>query len=121
MKKLTVFFVLLTVAFPFVVNAATLSWPAPTTYSDATTIALADIARIVYTPYYGASSSGPWTAGTTTAAGALSATVPYPAAGQTQFYTVDCTLDGQTSAKGTPVSYTMPMKTPSAPSGLTIH
>ena len=95
--------------------AAVLTWTAPTTYTDASAIAPADIARIVYTPYYGAATTGPWTAGTTTGAGILTATLPDPSPGATRWYTVDATLDGMTSAKAVAASKTVPFRVPGVP------
>ena len=105
-----------------VVIAATLSWIGPTVYTDGVSIPAADQARITYTPYTGASASGPWTARPATAAGATSASVPDPSPGSTLYYTVDATLDGMTSAKvSPPVSKTAPYKTPSGCSGLSVQ
>ena len=100
--------------------AATLSWSSPTTYTDSTPILTADQARITYTPYTGTSAAGPWTARPSTSAGATSATVPDPAIGTTMYYTLDCTLDGQTSAKAVAVSKTL-FKVPGAPLSITVQ
>jgi hypothetical protein len=103
-------------------EAATLSWTAPTQYTDNTVIPAAKIPTITYTPAYGSSASGPWTAGTATAAGATSAVVPDPASGTTRYYTVQATLDGQTSGYATPpVSKTAPFLTPKSPTGLSVN
>ena len=117
----------LTVAFAILLSvsvawAATLSWTGPTTYTDGSAIPAADQARITYTPYTGASASGPWTARPATVAGATSATVPDPSPGATLYYTVDATLDGMTSAKvSPPVSKTAPYRMPSGCSGLSVQ
>ncbi len=105
---------------PAPAQAQTMSWTPPATYTDGSAIPAADQARIVYTPYHGNSSSGPWTADPPTAPGATSATVPTPAPGQTLWYTAEATLDGQTSAKGQAVSLQVPYKTPGAPTNLRI-
>ena len=120
MRRTLILVLALFVAAPSI--AATLSWTAPTQYTDTTAIAPSDIARITYTPYYGSSATGPWTAGTVTAAGALTATVPDPVVGGTRWYTVEATLDGQTSAKGVAASKTVPFpKVPAVPSSLTVQ
>jgi hypothetical protein len=101
--------------------AATLSWTAPATYTDGTAIPAAKIATITYKTYTGSASTGPWTAGSTTGAGALSATVPEPAPGTTMWYTIDCTLDGQVSGKAAAVSKISPYKNPNPPANLWIQ
>ena len=105
---------------PAPAQASTMSWTPSASYTDGTPIPATDQARIVYTPYHGNSSSGPWTADTPTAPGVTSATVPTPSAGQTLWYTVEATLDGQTSAKAQAVSLQVPYKTPAAPTNLRI-
>jgi hypothetical protein len=91
-------------------SAATLSWTAPTTGIDNTTgatvpLTSAEISRLIYTPYVGSSSSGPWTAGAATAAGATSAPgLSEPARGSTLWYTADATLDGLRGNKAPAVS-----------------
>lgn len=121
MQKTVVLVLVLFVAIPAL--AATVTWQAPTNYNDnvATPIPAADQARIVYTIYYGPTQTGPWTAGTTTGAGVLTGTAPDPAAGATRWYTVDATLDGQTSAKGVAASKFFPFKVPAAPSGIVVQ
>ncbi len=110
---------------PAAAPAATMSW-SPTTTAvnvlDNSVVALtaADQARIVYTPYHGTSAQGPWTAETPTPPGATSATVQSPAKGQTLWYTVDATLDGERGAKAQPVSFQVPFPVPSAPTNLKI-
>ncbi len=123
MKKILFLLLALFVAVPLIAQAASMMWQAPTNYADnvATQIPAADQARIVYTPYYGPSATGPWTAGMTTAAGVTTVTLPDPGPGQTRWYTVDATLDGQTSAKGVAASKTVPFKVPAAPSGITVQ
>jgi hypothetical protein len=98
-----------------------LSWTAPGNYTDGSAISAADQALIVYTPFTGPAATGPWSARPSTTAGATSATVPEPSPGTTLYYTLDCTLNGQTSAKATAVSKTAPFKAPSAPGGLSIQ
>jgi hypothetical protein len=86
---------------------ATLTWTSPT-YTDNTVVPASLAATIVYTPYSGPSATGPWTAGTNTAAGVLTATMPDPGAGGTLWYTVDATLPGTpTSPKAVPASKTI--------------
>ena len=102
-------------------NAATLSWTPPTTYEDGSAIG-SEADLLLYHPYYGPSATGPWTAAPVT--GATSATVPEPAAGETLWYTVSCSLDtgpeGQKAA-AIPLSVPFPQpQNPGAPSGLTI-
>lgn len=109
------------VILPLGTNAATLSWTAPGTYTDGSNISTTDQGRITYTPYYGSSSTGPWTSGTSTLPGVTTSTLPDPAVGATRWYTVDATLDGMTSAKGTAVSKTVPFKVPGAPGTLTVQ
>jgi len=101
--------------------AATLSWTAPTTYTDGSAIPAVDQARITYTPYTGASATGPWSARPSTSAGATSTAVPDPSPGTTLYYTLDCTLDGQTSVRAVAVSKSLPFLVPAAPSGLSVQ
>ena len=115
MKKILVLLALIVLVMSTTAIAAVLTWTAPTTYTDTSAIAPADIARIVYTPYYGASATGPWTAGTTTGAGVLTTTLPDPSPGATRWYTVDATLDGMTSAKAAAKSKTVPFRIPAGP------
>ena len=104
MKKFL--FAILMLMVPMASLAATLTWTQPT-YSDNTVIPASIAATIVYTPYMGDSVTGPWTAGTKTAPGVLTATMPDPAAGTTKYYTVDATLGSQTSGKAVPASKTI--------------
>lgn len=115
MKKILVLLAVFVLVMSTTAIAAVLTWTAPTTYTDASAIAPVDIARITYTPYYGASVTGPWTAGATTGAGVLTATLPDPSPGATRWYTVDCSLDGQTSAKAVAASKTVPFRVPTGP------
>lgn len=115
MKKILVLLALFVLVMSTTAIAAVLTWTAPITYTDTSTIAPADIARIVYTPYYGAAATGPWTAGTTTGAGVLTATLPDPSPGATRWYTVDATLDGTTSGKAVAASKTVPFRQPGVP------
>jgi hypothetical protein len=121
-KRWAIAFVLISMFVAIPAFPATLTWTAPTLYTDNTAIPAAKIATITYTPAYGSSASGPWTAGTATAAGATSAVVPDPASGTTRYYTVQATLDGQTSGYATPpVSKTAPFLTPKSPTGLSVN
>lgn len=100
---------------------ATLSWTPPNLYTDNTAISAADKAAAVYTPGIGTSSTGPWTAQPNTPPGATSATVPNPTIGQTRWYSVRVTINGQPSAWATPgVSLSTPFPVPGVPFNLTI-
>lgn len=110
--------ILLSATFAMALSAY---WTGPTQYTDGSAISTADQARITYTVYSGSTASGPWTVVTTTAAGATSAVVPAPSSGVTLWYTGEANLDGQTSAKATPASYTTPFKSPAAPSGFQVR
>lgn len=101
-------------------NAATLNWSAPTTYSDGTDILAPEMDQLLYHPYYGPSTVGPWTPMPTT--GAWSATVPEGQSGETVCYTVSASVGaGQEGEKANPVCKTWPFPQatdPAAPSGL---
>ncbi len=114
-RMLTVLLGMLLILTANVVKAANLSWTGPTLYVDGTTISTADQARITYTPYSGASSTGPWAAGTATAPGILTTTLPDPAPGVTRWYTVDATLDGMTGGKAVAASKSVPFRQPGIP------
>lgn len=109
------------ILIPLATNAATVEWSAPSSYTDNTAIAPADVARIVYTPFIGDTVSGPWVAGPKTAPGVLSATMPDPAPGATKKYTVSAGLDGMESEKAVPASKTMPVPVPNAPPGCRVR
>ena len=118
MKKFL--FAILVLIVPMASLAATLTWSVPT-YSDNTVIPASIAATIVYTPYMGDSVTGPWTTGTKTAPGILSATMPDPAAGTTKYYTVSAQIPGGVeSPKAIPASKTI-LKTLGAPSIILIQ
>ena len=97
--------------------AATLSWTAPTTYTDGS--AIPTTLTKTYNMKSGASSSGPWSSeGTTTS---TSGTVSEPAAGTTKWYTVSVTISSVESANAIPVSKSAAFKTPSPATGLGIQ
>ncbi len=115
--------ILLCVSFA---RASTLSWTPPTQAIDTTdntvvTLTSAEIAQIVYIPYTGPSSAGPWTAQPATTPGATSATVPTPAKGETMWYTVAGRLGGE-GGKASPVSLSVsaPILAPSAPTNVKV-
>lgn len=99
--------------------AGTLSWSPPNLYTDNTVISAADKAAAIYTPAISNASVGPWTDQANTPPGATSATVPNAGPGQTRWYSVKVTINGQPSAYATAVSYTAPFQVPGAASGLT--
>jgi len=115
MKKVWILLFVYVLVMSSTAIAAVMTWTGPTTYTDGSSITVSNQARITYTPYYGASATGPWTAGTTTGPGVLTATLPDGAPGVTRWYTVDCSLDGQTSAKAVAASKTVPFPVPGAP------
>jgi len=119
MKRFLIVAMLL--CLPVLSWGAGLNWNAPTTYTDNTAIPAAKISAIVYKSYTGAASAGPWTLNSTTAPGVTNATAPDPAPGGTTWYTVEALLEGQTSAKATAVSKTVPFLVPKAPTGLTVN
>jgi len=114
MKRFLMFAVLMCLFAPMVFGA-TIFFNKVTTYTDGSAIPAAKIPTIVYKAYTGPASSGPWTAGGTVTDN-LALPALEPAAGQTLFYTVDATLDGQTSAKAAAMSKTVPFLTPGGPS-----
>ena len=106
--KRTMFFLMLLSALitaVYIVDAATLSWQAPTTYTDGSNIISADAVNIVYYPYTGMSASGPWTSYPYTAL--TSCTMPEPDTGATLWYTVESDLRGSRSEKAAAVSKTV--------------
>ena len=107
------------VAAPLSVNAATLTWTAPT-YTDNTVIPASVAYTIVYTPASGDTPTGPWVAGTNTAAGVLTATLPDSSPGATRWYTVRATLGANTSPWAVPASKTI-LKSIGAPSIISIQ
>ena len=93
---------------------ATITWIAPSQYTNNTPIPVEKITTIVSMIYTGTSATGPWTLETTTAAGATTGTASDPSPGGTTWYTIDSTLDGQTSAKAVAVSKSLPFQVPSS-------
>lgn len=98
--------------------AATVSWLAPTTYTDLTNIP--PTKTITYRVFYGPSATGPWT-GTGSTTTALSAVAPDPAPGATRWYTATAEVDGQQSDYAVAKSKTVPFPTPAAPTGLSVQ
>ncbi len=117
MGKKTVFLAILlaTLASSNFVHAAVISWILPTSYTNGTPIAEADIQRIVVKVYTGPSATGPWALALTTPPGATSGTGPDPLPGETLWYAVTSTLDGMESALAQPVSKTAPAEPPPPP------
>ena len=110
MKRLLMFSVLMCLFAPLVFGAF-IDFDKVTTYVDGSAIAPAKIPTIQYRGYYGVSPTGPWTpAGVVT--DNLTITAPDPAVGGTMWYTVDATLDGQTSNKGVAASKGIPFPNP---------
>ena len=118
MKKV-IFILCLFIAAPSL--AAVMDWDAPVTYTDNVAIPAGKVPTIVYTPFMGDTLTGPWTAGSKTAPGILSATMPDPAPGATKFYTVSGNLDGQESAKAVPASKSVAFQTPAQPPGCRVR
>lgn len=98
------------------------SWSLPTTYSDSTSIAAADQARIVVTIYQGNSATGPWTLIGTAPAGAtsLNGMAVTAIAGVTYHFTAKSTLDGVSSVYATSTSAILPFATPNPPGALNV-
>lgn len=116
------FLLVLATAGPFVAWAETLSWSAPTTYTDGSSIGSA---TITYTAVWSTSSSlsSPTTlassiSGTSTAFNITSAGMPR---GSTIYFGVRATVGGVNSAYSSPLSWLVPSLTPSAPSSLSIQ
>jgi len=103
-------------------QAATIAWDNPTTYTDATPISAGAQAALTTKVYYSTTSAGCAT-GTlfqTVLNGAISWTgtaLPVTVKGSTTYYCGTSTIpaEGQESAKGPAVSYTVPFVAPSAP------
>lgn len=127
MKK-TMFFLMLWSGLMtgiYIVDAATLSWDAPITFTDGTPIPAYDIGLITYQTFTGPTSTGPWQSDVITVAGLTTAAVSEPPqVGVLQWYTVEASLNGNTSDKAVPVSLMRPFPPnripPAAPSGLRI-
>jgi hypothetical protein len=111
--------ILAAIVLPVVLQAATLTWSV-VKYFDNTALSAPDAATVIYTPYSGTSATGPWTAGTRPAAGALTATMPDPPVGGTLWYTVEATLGTQTGPKAPAVSKTI-LKSLGAPAIISIQ
>jgi len=119
MRK-TIALLILFVAVPSI--AAVVTFDRVTTYTDGSPIPSAKVSTIQYRAYYGPSQTGPWTAGDVVTDNlAITAPDPDPAKGVTLWYTVDASLDGQTSAKAVPASKTVPYPTPSPPPGCAVR
>ncbi len=88
---------------------ATLTWTPPTVDGGGVPIPWNE--WIVYTPYVGPSSSGPWTRQAAIDGGTWSY-VPNPAPGTTMYYTLDYVLRGVTSYRSNPVYLTEPLPDP---------
>ena len=110
------------VVSPFVAQAETLSWSAPTTYTDGSSIGSA---TITYTAVWSTSSS---LASPTTLASLISVTSTtfnITTAGMTRgttiYFGVRATVAGVNSAYSSALSWLVPTLAPSAPGGLTIQ
>ena len=127
MRKVLMFLIVMVLLWSADPRAAVCTWAAPTNYAPVPPATVGDpipsakIATITYKVYSGSSASGPWSLMTTTAAGALSATLLDPAPGGTLCCTLEAVLDGQTSAKASAACKAFPQKTPEAPSNLWIQ
>jgi len=117
MKRLVVLLALF-VALPAL--AATVTYTKVTTYTDGSAIPAAKIPTMSYQVYTGPSLTGPWAAANSGLDVSM-LTAPDPVAGGTLWYTVDVSLDGQTSVKAVAVSKSVPFKAPAAPSGITVQ
>lgn len=95
--------------------AGSISWSLPTTYSDGTSIAASDIARITVTVLSAPDATGTGTVVGTSSPGATSLTATTV---RGRYYYGHATLDGMDSADSSRVLF--PFKAPSAPSGITI-
>lgn len=84
----------------------TVSWTEVTTYTDGTTIATADIPRIVYTIYANTTGDVPWGIPLTSVTGTNTATFTMTVqAGVTYYFTGTASLDGAISAYAVPVTH----------------
>ena len=110
------------VVSPLVAQAETLSWSAPTTYTDGSSIGSA---TITYTAVWSTSSS--LTSPTTLASSisGTSTTFNVTTAGMTRgttiYFGVRATVGGVNSAYSSALSWLVPTLAPSAPGGLTIQ
>ncbi len=109
-------------AGPLAARAETLSWTAPTTYTDGSSIGSA---TITYTAVWSTSSS--LTSPTTLASSisGTSTTFNVTTAGMTRgttvYFAVRATVGGVNSAYSSPLSWLVPALAPSAPGGLSIQ
>ncbi len=116
------FLAVLAVAGPSPAGAETLSWSAPTTYTDGSAIGSA---TITYTAVWSTNSS---LSSATTLASSISATsttfnitsAGMPR-GSTIYFGVRATVGGANSAYSSPLSWLVPTLTPSPPSSLSIQ
>ena len=113
MKRLLMFAVLMCLFAPMVFGA-TIFFNKVTTYTDGSAIPAAKIPTIVYKGYTGPAATGPWTSGSAVTDN-LALPALEPAAGMTLWYTVDATLDGQSSTKAAAMSKNVPFLAPTGP------
>jgi hypothetical protein len=124
-KRITMLFALamaIVVAGPLAARAETLSWTAPTTYTDGSAIGSA---TITYLAVWSTSSS---LTSPTTLASSISGTsttfnvsTAGMARGTTIYFGVRATVGGVNSAYSSALSWLVPTLSPSAPGGLSIQ
>lgn len=124
MKKGLIFLILLSllISIPAAADVVkTFSWSPDTVYVDGSPIAAADQAKIVYNVYF-RPLGGAWAIAATSAPGAITwtGTVAGINRGTAYEYTMDATLNGQTSAKAPTITWTDPFLAPAVPTGFTI-
>lgn len=115
-------FLSLVAAGPYIAQAETLHWNAPTTYTDGSSIGSA---TITYTAVWATNSSlnSPTTlassvSGTSATFNIATAGMPR---GSTIYFGVRATVGGVNSAYSSALSWVVPALSPSAPSGLSIQ
>lgn len=124
-KKTTLLFALvmaIVAVVPLAAQAETLSWTAPTTYTDGSSIGTA---TITYTAVWSTSSS---LTSPTTLASSISATsttfnitTTGMTRGSTVYFGVRATVGGVNSAYSSALSWLVPTVSPSPPGGLSIQ
>ena len=100
MKRLMMFLMFWTglITAVYIWDAATLSWNAPTTYTDESNIISAHPVNLIHYPYSGPTASGPRTSYPYTAY--PNAILPDPVAGESLWYTYEEDLKGLRIGKG---------------------
>jgi hypothetical protein len=124
-KRFTLLFALamaIVAAGPLAAQAETLSWTAPTTYTDGSLIGTA---TKTYMAVWSTSSSltSPTTlvASTSTTSTTFNVTTAAMPRGTTIYFGVRATVGGVNSAYSTALSWLVPTLSPSAPGGLSIQ